>query len=61
MIEIMPINRPDIVKAKLFKQRSAHRHAARKFVSFLGGQMKRVGQFARKPLGKITQLKEWPR
>ena len=60
MIEIMPINRPDIIKAKLFKQRPAHRHPAREGNGLARRDVKRLRHFAREPLGQITQLKEGP-
>ena len=56
MIEIMAVNRPDIIKAKLFKQRPAHRHPAREGVRLARRDMQRLRHFARKPLGDFAQF-----
>ena len=54
MIEIVAVNRADIVKAQFLEQRSAHRHAARELVGLARCDMERFGQFARDTLGDFA-------
>ena len=61
VIEIVAVNRADIVKAQFLEQRAAHRHAARKFIGLARCDMERFGQFARNALGDFAQRKEGPR
>ena len=37
MVEIMPVDRADIVEAQFLEQRAAHRHAAGEFVGLARG------------------------
>ena len=57
-IEIVAIDRPDIVEAQLLEQGAAHRHAARELVGLVRGIVQRGGQFPRKAPGEIAQLEE---
>ena len=47
MIHVVAINRPDIIKAKLFEKCAAHRHTARKLVGFLEAEVQLAREFAR--------------
>src|SRR3546814_11777413 len=47
MVEIMPVDRADIIEAELLEERSAHRHAARELVGLLCRLVQRVRQLAR--------------
>ncbi len=59
LIEIMAVDRTDIVKAQFLEQGATHRHAARKFIGFAGGIVERAGQFAGEPLGKVAQAQKF--
>ena len=60
MVEIMPVDRPDVIKAELFEQRAAHGEAAREFVGTAGGLMQRPGQAARQAPGQFAQFQKGP-
>ncbi len=61
MVEVMPVDRPDIVEAQFLEQRAAHCHAARELVGLLRRLVQRLGQFAREAPRDLAQLEEGPR
>ena len=58
VIHIMPVDRPDVIKAELFEKCTAHRHTAREFVSLFQTFVNWSRQFARQTLGKIAKAEE---
>ncbi len=58
LVEIMPVDRPDIIETQLLEEGAAHRHAARELVGLLGRLVQRRGQLAREALGELAQLEE---
>src|SRR3546814_7477380 len=56
MVEIMPVDRADIIEAELLEERSAHRHAARELVGLLCRLVQRVRQLAREAPRDPAQL-----
>ena len=60
LVQIMAIDRPDIIEAQFLEQGAAHRHAARKLVGLARRIMQRPGQLARQLLGEIAQAQKLP-
>src|SRR3546814_17440200 len=58
MVEIMPVDRADIIEAELLEERSAHRHAARELVGLLCRLVQRVRQLAREAPRDLAQFDE---
>src|SRR3546814_20264673 len=58
MVEIMPVDRADIIEAELLEERSAHRHAARELVGLLCRLVQRVRQLAREEPRDLAQFDE---
>jgi hypothetical protein len=61
LVQIVPVDRADIIEAQLFEQRAAHHHAAREFVGFAHGGVDGGGQLAREALGDLAQFEEGAR
>jgi len=61
MLQIMPVDRPDIIKSELLEQGAAHRHAASELVGLLRRLVERFGQLARNAPRNFAQFEERPR
>ena len=59
LVEIMPVDRPDIIEAQFLEQGAAHRHAARELVGLARRIVERTGQLARQFAGEIAQAQEF--
>jgi hypothetical protein len=58
LVQVVPVDRADVVEAQLLEQRAAHRHAAGELVGLARGLVQRARQLARQPLGQIAQFQE---
>ena len=58
LLQIMPVDGPDIVEAQLLEQGAAHRHATGKLVRFARRAVQAGGQMRRQPLGQLAHLQK---
>ena len=56
LVQVMPVNRPEIGKPKLFEQRTAHGHALEHILGALGPFAERAGQHADSALGRGFEI-----
>src|SRR3546814_9647527 len=61
MLQIMPVDRSDIVKSQFLEQRPAHRHAARELIGLARRLVQRLRQPPREPPRDLAQFQEGPR
>ncbi|PAV93640.1 hypothetical protein WR25_16468 [Diploscapter pachys] len=54
MVEVVPVDRPDVIEAQLLEQRAAHRHAAGEFVGLARRVMERPRQAAGEALQDVA-------
>src|SRR3546814_10896421 len=61
MLQIMPVDRSDIVKSKFLEQRPAHRHAAHELIGLARRLVQRLRQPPRETPRDLAQFQEGPR
>jgi hypothetical protein len=61
LVEVVAVDRADVVEAQFLEQRAAHRHAAGIFVGLARSAVERLGQLAGDAPGYLAQAEEFGR